>query len=445
MATAGAASRFCPEPGRIAVYDPSGRVQTFLRGHGIAFTPAPSLAQVPAAKVLVVGADALTPAQSASSALSAYAAPGRTVIVLEQKNPLRYQGLPGDMETSTDAGDIAFLEDPDSPVLRGLEPRDFFTWGADGTVYAGAYRKPTSGGRSLVQCDFRLQDTALAEMTPGKGLMLLSQLTVGHKMADNAVAQRLLLNMVAYGLSYRQVFRPVSVAASNPPLVKALDATGLKYAKAGDALEAISKPRGIAVVEATPTNLAALASSPAKVAAFTQAGGWIVLNNLTPDGLASYDKLVGVDHIIRRYGQNATQAASSGSKHIEKVTFPPQRSPLLAGLSASNVVINSGQQIFNYEAGQFPDEDGYSYVVDTGDVAPFATSPWGAYGNVVNGFTQADGFWPLIINFPVPKGRRPVPDPYQFGSAGDPDAVLLRPGPQLHDDHPGQPALRRRQ
>ena len=138
-------------PAGIAVYDPYGSVASFLSKEGIAFTKITSLREVPSgAKVLVVGKDALTPAQSTSSQLAAFASTGRAVVVLEQKNPLKFQALPGAMAPDANAGNIAFIEDLASPVMRGLSQHDFFTWGPDGQVYQNAYQKPTAGGKSLV-------------------------------------------------------------------------------------------------------------------------------------------------------------------------------------------------------------------------------------------------------------------------------------------------------
>ena len=193
---------------------------------------------------------------------------------------------------------------------------------------------------------------------------------------------------MAYADSYRQIFVDTSVVADdNPNLIKALDATGLKYAKAADPLAALDKPGTIAIVNATPANLKTLANSLPKVQAFTKGGGWIILNNLTPDGLADFNKLVGVDHIIRPFRK-------------EKVAWPGIRNPLTAGLSGGNVVLGSGQQIFTFRAGDYPDPDGYSYVVDLDDIAPFGTSTFATWNNAVNGFTQADGSWTLIENLP---------------------------------------------
>jgi len=404
--------RTAPPPVRtltLAVYDPSGQVIAFLSsafqsGHRLPFVRLASLSALPAgAKVLIIGRDALSPAQSTSSALAAYASGGHTVIVLEQKNPLRFQGLPGEMAPDTDAsantGGIAFAEDLGHPALRGLAQKDFFTWGADGAVYQGAYVKPASGGKSLVQCGARLQDTALAEMTPGKGVMLVSQLAIGQKLAGSAVAQMLLLNMIGYGLGYRQVFRPVTtVAGDDGPLMKAMDAVGLSYTKAGDPLAALKEPGGIAVVHATPANLRVLARNKAAVDIWTRNGGWLVLCGVSPAGLADYNALVGVDHLIRPFGQ-------------EKVTWPAVRSPLTAGLATSAIVMGSGRQIFGYAAGQYPDPDAYNYVLDIDDVAPFGHSPFFAWDKITNNYTQADGFWPLIINFPGPEPGKTVDIP----------------------------------
>jgi len=394
-----------PTPKAVAVYDPSGNVTAYLQSRKIAFTPVKDLSQAPNAKVLIVGPDALTQTQSTSSGLSAYASSGRTVIVLEQKNPLRSQGLPGGMQTDTNGGDIAFAEDLTNPIFHGLAQHDFFTWGDDGQTYANAYIKPTSGGRSLVQCDWRLADSALVQMPAGKGLLLLCQLLVGQKLGQSAVAQTLLSNMIAYGESYRQVFHPVTVAAAdNPSLTRVLDTAGLQYAPSEDILSALSKPASILIVSATPSRLHTLAANQTKVEAFTRGGGWIIFNNLTPEGLADYNSIVGFQHMIRPFKQ-------------EKVSFASSPGPLLSGLSASDIVMGSGKQIFNWAAGQYPDTNAYSYVVDIDDVAPFATSSFFAWDNITNNYTMADGYWPLIINFPAPKDGSPFQVPVSWSSA----------------------------
>jgi hypothetical protein len=388
-----------PEAGHIALFDPKGDVKDFLSGLNIPFTLLPDLKQIPVrTKVLIIGNDALDPTTATSSQLSGWASTGNghALIVLEQENPLKFQGLPGEMTTDTNHGCMGFEEDSTHPALAGLQNKDFSTWGPDSYLYQNAYVKPVSGGKSLVQCDMDLADSALVEMQAGKGTMLLSQLLVGQKIKTSAVAQRLLLNLLAYGDSYRQTFLDTSiVAADNPFLLKAIDTTGLKYTQAADPLAALGKPGSIVIINATPANLKTLAGNLPKVQAFTKGGGWIILNNLTPDGLADFNRLVGVNHIIRPFRK-------------EKVTWPGIRNPLTAGLSGGNVVLGSGQQIFSFKAGEYPDPDGYSYVVDLDDIAPFGISTFPTWNNAVNGYTQADGAWQLIENLPTDKLVVPI-------------------------------------
>ena len=216
------------------------------------------------------------------------------------------------------------------------------TWAPGDVLYRNAYQKPSSGGRSLLQVDDGLRDTALVEVPAGNGVMLLSQLLIGEKLKDNPVAQRLLGNLISYGANYKLVFHPATVAAGgNALLTHAVDAISLQYKGADDALKAIATPGSIAVINASPANLKLLADNLAKVNAFTKSGGWIIFNNLTPDGLSDYNKIVGFDHMIRPFGR-------------EKVTFPAVRSPLTAGLSTSNIVMGSGKRIFNWQAGDYP-------------------------------------------------------------------------------------------
>lgn len=137
--------------------------------------------------------------------------------MLDQNNPLKYQALPADVETSGSSGRVGFAEDLEHPALRGLKDKDFFTWAPDELLYRQAYQKPTRGAKSLIQCGNSLTHSALLEVPVGSGVMLLSQLRVGDKLADNAVAQQLLLNLLSYGATYKQEFRPAVAVAANTP------------------------------------------------------------------------------------------------------------------------------------------------------------------------------------------------------------------------------------
>jgi hypothetical protein len=410
----------------LLVYDPLGETARFLKARGTAFTPVASLANLPATgKVLIVGRDALSVQESTSSRLAAWAAGGRRVIVLEQKNPLRYQGIPAEMEPSDASGQIAFGEDMNHPALKGLAQKDFFTWEQDVIegkmtpqivwalknpieraaskdrkpdklviqepdmmVYRNAYRKPTRGAKSLIQCNNRLQNSALVEVPVGSGLMLLCQMLVEERM-DMPVAQKLLCNLIDYAAGYRQEFRPaVVVDGPDGQLAKVTQAIGLQCATAADPLAALAKPGvRLAVIVATSANLKTLAANLPKVDAFTQAGGYIVLNGLTPEGLADYNRLVGFDHMIRPFGR-------------EKVTFPSQRHLLTSGLTTGDIVMLSGERIFGWTSDEFVVSDEFSYIVDLEDVAPFMKFPNDFAALMVNGFRNADA-WKYIVNLPL--------------------------------------------
>jgi beta-galactosidase len=383
----------------LCVFDPAGGVAAFLKDRSLPFTAVKNLASLPkSAKVLIVGKDAIDAAESTSSRLAAFASEGRAVIVLEQMNPLKYQAVPAEIEAAANVGRVAFAEDLDHPAFHGLAQKDFFTWGPDEILFRNVYMKPVRGAKSLMQCGNSLQNSALVEVPAGRGVMLLSQLVVGEKLSNNPVAQTLLANLIRYGATYKQVFRPVAAAVSEgSPLAKVLDAMGLQYSKVADPLAALETPGGIAVVEATPSNLGILAEHPKEVERFTQSGGILLFNGLTPDGLASYNKIVGFEHMIRPFKR-------------ERVVFPAVRDPLTAGLTTGDVALYSSQRIFPWTEGNYVVSDEFSYVIDYDEVAPFGKSSFFAYDNIVNGFVNADG-WPLIINFPMNKDGSPYAIP----------------------------------
>jgi beta-galactosidase len=151
------------------------------------------------------------------------------------------------------------------------------------------------------------------------------------------------------------------------------------------------------IVGATPEALKDLADNLASVKKFTEAGGSLILCGVTPEGLADYNKIVGVDHVMRPFKR-------------ERVTLPAVRSRLTAGLSAADVALYSSERIFQWTHGNYVVSDMYSHVVDYDDIAPFASSKFFAFNNIVNGFVSADGF-PLIINFDLAADRSPYQVP----------------------------------
>ena len=366
------------------------------------------------ARLLLIAPDALSESESTSPVLAAWAAQGGRVIVLSQRNPLKYGALPAAIEPSNAVGNVAFLEDESHPALLNLQSSDFF----GGLNFKNAYQKPTRGAKSLIQCGQRLAQTALVEVPVGKGLIILCQ----FETSENALSQALINNLKTYASLYEPIAKPVTVTATGKNLLTALDATGLKYTVTNSPLSGthslivlgrrvLRGQNQIMVVEATPANLKALSSNKVQIEAFQNAGGWIILSGLTPEGLADYNKLVGFNHMIRPFRR-------------ERVTFSTKRSPLTAGLSIGDIVLSSGERINGFSADEYLASDAFTYAVDYDEVAPFAQIPDATYFgnsdasndhnplNMVNGFFSEDG-WQLIFSQWAGSGKpKTIPFPF---------------------------------
>lgn len=376
----------------LLVHDPMGGLTAFLGRAGVPYTPLADLQQLPdSGRVLLVGKDAIASTACDSSRFRAWASPGRSVIVLEQTHPLRYQALPADAGVSSNEGRTAFVENLEHPAFVGLTQQDFFAWSGDHVVYRNAYDKPTRGGRSLVQCDHRLQKTALLEAPCGQGLMLLSQLAIGEKLEHSAAAGQLMLNLIAYAAQYRLEHHPVVICTRgiDPQLVAAMQAMKLNFTETPGPLEALhgEGPR-TAVIPASAENLKLLVQHTTELGQLTAGGGHLLLHALTPEGLADYNRIVGWQHMIRPFWR-------------ERVGFPPVKHPLTAGLTTGDVVMRSGERIFGWTSDEYVASDIFTHVVDVDDVAPFAAFPDEFVRNLVNGMVSADA-WKYIVNVPTP-------------------------------------------
>ena len=132
----------------------------------------------------------------------------------------------------------------------------------------------------------------------------------------------------------------------------------------------------------------------------TAKGGWLMLWGLTPDGLTDFNRLVGVEHLIRPFT-------------VEAVGLPAQVDPLLKGIHANSLNMFAGQGVNSIplRAG-----DVWSYVLDGDDIAPFAKIPPSNYWrpgivaapgsdqyapNLVNGID--DGDWQMGFTIPTTK------------------------------------------
>ena len=404
----GGAAKPAVDKADLRVLDPGGSVKKRLADRGIAFTEVATFADIPdKVKVLVVGRDALTPAQATDPRWQALAAAGARLVVLEQRVPLHYLAVPADFEVTDHVGRMAFAENLEHPIFAGLDQPDFFTWSGDHVVYRNPYRKASRGAKSLAQCDTELGCSAIAECPVSDGLLLVCQMVVGEKLAADPVAQRLFDNMLNYAAGYQVVRKRTAVAMEEAsPEAKMLAGSGLQFDKAADVAAALADGRhDIVVAGATPANLKALAADTGKVKAFAEKGGWLMLWNLAPEGLSDFNRVVGVSHVLRPF-------------EMERVTLPGVRDPILSGLTMRDVVMESGEKITAWTGDRFLAGDVFTYVVDFDDIAPFCDIPgpehWNQKDarpgydhwprNMVNGFVTADS-WKYIFSILVGKGE----------------------------------------
>ncbi len=386
--------------GELLLWDKSGSVKGYLQARGISFKEFSGLDNVPdGGKVIVVGPDTLTARDSTDGRWQELAGSGMRIIVLDQPEPLHFQAVPANLETTGMSGHVAFAEDLTHPAFKDLGQADLSTWSGDGLVYRNAYRKATSGAKSLVQCDEALGYSALSEVPVGTGLMLLSQLAMGGKLGaaagDSAATDRVFDNLLAYAASYRLVQKQTATAVKEgSPIDALLSDINLRYDRTDDMVGAISDGKHqIVIAEADPATLKTLAANLDKVKAFTQGGGWLMLFDVTPEGLADYNKVVGYEHLLRPF-------------EMERVTLPAVRDPILSGLTTRDVVMESGQRIYAWAGDRFMSNDEFTFILDIDDIAPFCKFPdpgyWNDEGaqpggdtwprNMVNGFTESDSW-----------------------------------------------------
>ncbi len=94
------------------------------------------------------------------------------------------------------------------------------------------------------------------------------------------------------------------------------------------------------MITASPASLKMLASHLDQVDAFYKAGGTLLLNGLTPEGLSDYDTLVGFEHMIRPFWR-------------ERVTLSSVKYPLTASLTLADLLMYSSERIFPWQEGNY--------------------------------------------------------------------------------------------
>jgi len=146
-----------------------------------------------------------------------------------------------------------------------------------------------------------------------------------------------------------------------------LQETGLLSRSVASVSAALSATgSGVVVVDGTVENLKALIEARDRLAEFTGAGGWVMIWGVTPDSLADFNKLVGVEHLIRPF-------------EMEEVELPLRADPLLKGINRREVFMETGTTSGGVVPVRLRVDDAWSYVVDGDDIAPFCAFPGREY------------------------------------------------------------------
>ena len=394
----------------VVLFDRSGTMAPFLERVGVQAEEIRELKDLKGKSgCLIVGPRTLTPREAVGQDLLRFALQGNRVIVLEQTYPAMGSNLPMDMKSTAYSGGYAHPQALGTPVLRDLGAQDLIDWAGDHPTYLGAYLKPSRGARSLVQCGDALQYTPLLVAGCGEGTMVLCQLRVGEKLELDPAADVLARNLIEHYADYRPPSGVVGVYnPTDAQLVAAVRSTGVRFKPLNDVSEGLDAGScRVLVVKASKDELVKLDGLRDRLAVFQEAGGWVMLCGLEPDGLEAFNKLMGTDFLIRPY-------------RVERTTLERPDFKLAAGLGNRDVAMFSARHL--QHGRMWVSDQVFSYCIDAGDdVAPFCLMPNGpadpmeytpnyddehpdqAPYNFVNSLLNSD-HWKYIRQVWVPEG-----------------------------------------
>jgi len=391
----------------------------FILGDNTAF--AEKLALLGVKPQVVINLDEVKPAESillippdvkdALPSVTEFVKNGGRVVCLEQESPFEGDKLPAPLAVSMGAnkkpnfGFWVFATGMTTPLFAGMGENDFANWAGFTPTAKVVWQKPAGLARPWLECGAGLSTAALIEEKSGKGMLLATQMTVAAHWLTDPAAQQLFVNMLKYADGYQDPKRPVSVyATTKSGLDKLIAAQGCRLREDLPLEEAILRPTETPVIVAqiTKDNMSVLLQKKADVDKFVQAGGWIMLCNLEPDMLGSFNKLLGTQHVIREF-------------RVEGVHL--NRDPFTAGMDGTDFAMMSKQMLAEWANMKRMSQDIFTYCVDAGDdIAPFcfgAPNPNYSFGDVgggalatVNGLTNND-FWMYIDQGGVPKAGDP--------------------------------------
>jgi glycosyl hydrolase family 2 len=400
-----------PLKGETLVLDRSGKLEAFLKQTGATFASLDKLSDAVGRNgLLLVGPDTLTPQEAMGTDLLKFCSAGNPAIVLEQTEQVSGGNLPAELPVTRRFGGYAHPQALGMPIYRDLGPEDLIDWAGEHPTFREAYVKPSTGGRSLAQCGELLAHTCLVELPVQRGVMVLCQLRVGDKLGLDPAAAVLLRNLVAVYGRYTPATGVAAIYSPDNALLAAKIAeTGAANRTVGDLGEALDFGAYKAViVHASAENLRKLNALKDRAEAYQDAGGWIMLNGLDPEGLGPFNRMVGGDHMIRPF-------------RLERVTLEQGDFPLMATLGNRDLSLISPKHLQHSK--YWVSWETFSWVIDGANVAPFTQPPgapedlhaphkptWNDKDpfNLINGLIRSD-HWRYIRHIGIPDPEKPAP------------------------------------
>ncbi|MFG0250668.1 MAG: glycoside hydrolase family 2 TIM barrel-domain containing protein [Phycisphaeraceae bacterium JB051] len=393
-----------PVFGQLGVFDPSGKVIKWLQQKRIPHYAMQDLMSISARlQTILIGPNALNNLNKTDRNNLISHSKIFNTIVLEQANPITGKELGLDLQLADDkqdagkvsreefegakgqTGQIAFIASPAHAVFKGMHNDQFFTW-ADGSYnFTNSYAMPSSGMLPMISAGHDLNLCPMVQINKQRGSIVLSQMLIGSKLGVEPLADRLLTRLLnlANAASTNVAKRTALLSSGDRQLTQLIKQTGVQYDEVGDVANLLRQldSHQVMIVKATPQNLNLLNARKQQLTQWANAGGKMMLVNLTPQGIDRFNELVGFPHQIR-----------AGMK--ERVRLDHLANPLLLGISDRDLPMDSDKFIARWRHQYDVSDRVFSHVVDGYNIASFA-KPQGHQQNMVNGLINAD-FWRYI-------------------------------------------------
>ncbi len=382
------------KPGELSAFDPSGKVIPYLKKAGVTFVEIKRLDQIPEkTKLVLVGPDALSDEVATGPLWKKLMSQGIRLLVLDQawpSRPINEDALP--LTEQIAEFKSKYVLDPSAahPFFKGIDPTAWAKWPEQSDLYVANYRIGSPNVSPVARPVEDISNFApIVVYKTNKSLAVCCQMVVGRNLTHDPIAQRLFCNMLAYVVSAKiEARETLAVLDKSSTQATFLTAAGIVYQQADDLISSLSNGANrIVMVNASPAHLAELRKQPDALKSFTDGGGWLVLWQVTPDGLDDFNALVGQKHIMRpgefEYAEPTPEfQAETGLRHEDFILDEPNG------------------------------PSGYTYPVDLDNIAPFAKWPGADYWldpqakigwdhwprNMVNGFTSTDS-WQYTFSF----------------------------------------------